>query len=413
MAATSPLVNQEREDRRPSVAARRRPRPRALLLDLLTYAAAELESNPAQAIPPWRLKEVTDSQIQWVVDAGLAPLLYSATRASIDQAPAARRDALRSADLTAQVRHGNLIDATNEIIDACRDMQLRVTLLKGISISDQHYPAAHLRPMGDVDILIPAHAVEAVESAVLQLGYIRNLDRELGEDAHHGAPLFHPGRRVWVEIHTDLFRKRASLRSNRVFSRSHVAAHSVASTFHGRSVDRLTDERQLVYIASSWMKDLSQHDMNPSFVPPSLDAVYLMKASQHSLDWHSLFGWLDNETAIASLYVMLVYLSRCGLHQFAPSILSRLASSQDLVGAAELRVIHALLDHYLIGGKPSTRWFSDWHATITLNTMLAPGSHAAKLLALPWNVVFPPPIPDRYSMRYQLGRIARLLRGSA
>ena len=62
-------------------------------------------------------------------------------------------------------------------------------------------------------------------------------------------------------------------------------------------------------------------------------------------------------------------------------------------------------------GRPFTRWFNDWHATIVLNTMLAPGSHAAKLLSLPWNLAFPPPIPDRYSMRYQLGRIARLLRG--
>jgi hypothetical protein len=110
---------------------------------------------------------------------------------------------------------------------------------------------------------------------------------------------------------------------------------------------------------------------------------------------------------------MLVYLSRSGLHRFAPSVLSRLASGQDLVGPWELGIIHSLLANYLIGGRPFTRWFSDWHATIVLNTMLAPGSHAGKLLSLPWNLVFPPPIADRYSMRYQLGRIARLLRGKA
>ena len=383
------------------------------MFELLAYAASQLEANPAEGIPASRLEEVTDREMQWVVDAGLGPLLYNATRTSIHLLPAARRNALRGADLTAQVRHGNFIDATNEIIDACRDLQLRVTLLKGISISDQHYPAAHLRAMGDVDILIPQHAFEAVESAIFQLGYSRNLDCELGEGAHHGAPLFHPERRVWVEVHTDLFRKGASLRSNRVFSRSHVATQSIASTFHGRPVDRLTNELQLVYIASSWIRDLSQNNVHPSFVPPLLDAVYLVKGTQRSLDWDGLFGWLDNETAIASLYVMLTYLSRCGLHQFAPSILSRLASSQDRVGAAELRIVHALLDHYLISGKPVTRWFSDWHATLVLNTMLAPGSHAAKLLSLPWNLVFPTPIAPRYSMRYQLGRIARLLRGTA
>lgn len=391
----------------------RTPRSRALLLDILAYAASGPESNRAQGISPGRLGEVTDREIQWVTDAGLAPLLYRAARPGLDQIPAVRRNALLSANLTAQVRYGNLVDTANEIIDACRTIQVPVTVLKGISIGDQHYPAGHLRPMGDIDILIPAHALQSVESAVLQLGYIRSLEHELSEDAHHSAPLFHPERRVWVEIHIDLFRKSAGLRRNRVFSRSQVAAQSVASKFHSRPVYRLTDELQLVYIASSWIKDLTQHNIHPSFVPSLLDAVYLLKASETSLDWDDLFGWLDNETAVASLYIMLAYLSRRGLHQFAPSILSRLASRQDLVGPAELRIISAVLDNYLMAGPPFTRLFSDWHATIVLNAMMASGSHTAKLLSLPWKVAFPPCIPDRYSMRYQLGRIARLLRGGA
>jgi hypothetical protein len=33
-----------------------------------------LESDAAKEIPAWRLQEVTDRQIQWVVDGGLAPL---------------------------------------------------------------------------------------------------------------------------------------------------------------------------------------------------------------------------------------------------------------------------------------------------------------------------------------------------
>jgi hypothetical protein len=391
----------------------RTPRSRALLLDLLAYAVSGPESNREQGISPGRLGEVTDREIQWVTDAGLAPLLYRAARPGLDHIPAVRRNALLSADLTAQVRYGNLVDTANEIIDACRTIQVPVTLLKGISISDQYYPAGHLRPMGDIDILIPAHALQSVESAVLQLGYIRNLEHELNEDAHHSAPLFHPERRVLVEIHIDLFRKSASLRRNRIFSRPQVATQSVASTFHSRLVHRLTDELQLVYIASSWIKDLTQHNIHPSFVPSLLDAVYLLKASETSLDWDDLFGWLDNETAMASLYVMLAYLSRCGLHQFAPSILSRLASRQNLVGTAELRIITSVLDSYLIAGRPFTSLFSDWHATIVLNAMLASGSHTAKLLSLPWTVAFPPSIPDRYSMRYQLGRIARVLRGGA
>jgi len=118
----------------------RTPRSRALLLDLLAYAVSGPESNREQGISPGRLGEVTDREIQWVTDAGLAPLLYRAARPGLDHIPAVRRNALLSADLTAQVRYGNLVDTANEIIDACRTIQVPVTLLKGISISEQYYP---------------------------------------------------------------------------------------------------------------------------------------------------------------------------------------------------------------------------------------------------------------------------------
>jgi hypothetical protein len=359
------------------------------------------------------LKNVDDRQLQWVIAAGLAPLLCRAIRDGIDQLPPARRDALRSADLTAMVRHGNLVEATQEMIKTCERLGTRVTLLKGISISDQYYPAAHLRLMGDIDVLVSEHTYGAVESAMLLFGYTRKTDYQEREGSHHGAPLFHPDRRVWVEIHTALFPQDASLRSDRVFSPSHVAAHFVASTFRGRPVNRLSDELQLVYIASSWLRDLSRYSVHASFVPPLLDALYLLKATKHTLDWEGLLGWLDNAMAIASLYVMLSYLSRRGLHDVSPPILSRLASGQDIVGSWELGIIHAIVDRYLIGGRPFTRLFSNWHALIVLRTLLASGSSARKLLSLPWNLAFPPTISNRYSVRYQLERMARLWRGRA
>ena len=70
-------------------------------------------------------------------------------------------------------------------------MQICPTLLKGISISDQHYPIAHLRPMGDIDILIPADAYESVESALLHRGYAR----KPGFTVSKGA-VSHPRREV-------------------------------------------------------------------------------------------------------------------------------------------------------------------------------------------------------------------------
>src|SRR4051812_2753928 len=175
-----------------------------LLFDLLAYAASEPASGLVQGIPARRLQEVDEHQISWICEAGLAPLLYRALRKEIDQLSKPRRETLLSAHLTAMAWHGNLVGTTREIVQACEARGIQVTLLKGISISDQYYPEAHLRPMGDIDILVPPSAYATVESEILQLGYQKR-DYQVPEGAHHGAPLFHPGRRTWVEIHTALF----------------------------------------------------------------------------------------------------------------------------------------------------------------------------------------------------------------
>lgn len=382
---------------------------RGLLFDLLTYAASEPGS--VRGIPARRLAEADDHQMQWISQAGLAPLLYRASREEIDQVPTSRREMLLSAHLTAMVWQSNLIDATREIVEACQAQGVSITLLKGISISDQYYPEAHLRPMSDIDVLAPASGYLAAESAILELGYKPRPHHQHPQDAHDGAPLFHPKRRLWVEVHNALFPKHATISSGRVFSAPHVAAHTVSSTFHGSAVNRLADELQLVYIASSWVRDLSQYGIHASHMPPLLDALYLVNASNDTLAWDDLLGWLDNPMASASLYLMLSFLSRHGLCQVDPSILSRLASSQSALGPFALRVLHRVLERYLIGGKPFSRFIRHWHVSILLSTLLAPGSSGRKLAAVPWNILFPPSITERYSVRYQLGRIARALRG--
>jgi hypothetical protein len=182
-----------------------RGRDRGLVFDLLAYAASDPASRSVDGISARRLEEVDDRQLHWVSDGGLAPLLYRAARPGIEQVSAARREMLLSADLSAIAWHGNLIDATREILTACEAQGIRLTLLKGISISDQYYPDPHLRAMGDVDVLVPPLASATVESMILKLGYTRAPLSQYRKGAHHGAPLFHPGRGVSVEVHHALF----------------------------------------------------------------------------------------------------------------------------------------------------------------------------------------------------------------
>lgn len=358
--------------------------------------------------------EIDDRQLRHIVDAGLAPLLHHAAHDRLEIIPARWHDVLKGAELTARFVHGALCDSATQVIDVCRDVGAPVTLLKGISVSDQYYPAPHLRPMGDVDLLLSERDCPVVESVLLRKGYTRMANFHVGEGEPHGAPLLDPQRSVWIEPHTALFHMNAHVNANSLFAPVNVARRSIASTFHGRPVLRLSDELQLAYIASYWLRDISRNRMHPSFLVPLLDALFLLNASAESLDWDGLLDSLDNEMAIASLYVLLVQVKQYGFDDHISPVLPRLAAMQRIVGAAELRIMGSLLDACLVDGKQFMGSFGGRHPMIEstiVDTLLTSNLFARKVLALPWNFVFPPRVPERYSAGYQAGRIARLLRG--
>lgn len=380
-------------------------------LALLQYAAGRHTSDSALAIPISEEATAEDREFLRAINAGLGPLMYEATRVSPAKIPPAWRDVLRSAHLTAQVRFESLCRTATVVIDACLGARVRPTLLKGISISFQHYPVPYTRSMGDIDILVPEADVERVESTLIRSGLVPASDRMQPEGAHHGTPLYHPRHHVFIEVHSALFPRSSALSSGAVFGPAHISACSVASTFQGRQVYRLSNELQLAYIASSWVRDLSRYGMHPSFVLPLLDAVYLLKSCGNSLNWDGLLVGLggDSELAAASLYVMLSYLGKRGLAACAPHVLWRIASQQRIVGAWEQWIVGMLLDNCLVGNRTLGRFLTEWTSQTAFNTVLERGSAFRKLFALPWNVLFSPSLPHRYNFVFHARRIARML----
>ena len=354
---------------------------------------------------------VDDDQIEHIVKSGFAPLLWRTAVESGAPPPPRWRDTLHAADLVAQVFHGNACDAAVEIIDAARAGGAQVTLLKGLSIGE-HYPAPHLRPMGDVDLLVAQRDRGWVESTMLRGGYVRMAGFQEEEGDAHGTPLLRSDLGVWVEIHTGLFPEGDRLRRNRLFTPSELERHIVASTFHDRRVGRLRDELQLVYIASYWIRDLSNEGFHASFARPLLDAVYLLEARQAKLDWDGLIAGIDNNVAAASLYALLSYLSTRGYSAVPERVLAELGKRQSLVGRFELAVLGALTDAGLVGTRPRLAAFVERHPMVgksLLARLFERGSHAGKILALPWSIVFPPTVPERYTWQYHRDRMRRLV----
>jgi len=347
-------------------------------MELLRYAAKQAPPNVAE-----RLLDVTMSasqrEFQWVVDAGFGPLLQLSLQPALERLPTDRRDALLGSNLVAQIRYGDLVDTTVDIIDAAASVGTTVTLLKGISISDQYYLNPHFRPMSDIDVLLPAPAYDLVEAAILSRGFKRG--RPLSSDVHHhGVPLYNPDRGNWVELHTALVPPSSELLDGTLFGLDNVSAQIIESEFCGRRIGRLADCMQLAYISCTWNFDLTVLNFHPSFVAALFDAVHLLAARGQQINWSRLFSTVDNEMAAASLLFMLSFLQRNELIRHPPN-LDDLAARQRWLGPFQLRWMAATVERYLLGGRV-------------------------------WTAPIPPPVVGRYCMRRQFEkRVLRRLRG--
>ena len=191
------------------------------------------------------------------------------------------------------------------------------------------------------------------------------------------------------------------------FDPAQLLIETVPSEFCGRRVRRLTDTVQLAYIASCWVQDLSEQSIHPSLVNSLFDAVNLLRVSDRTFNWDRLVSSLDNELATASTYVLIAYLSRMKHPGVPRSIACDLRNRQNLIGDPELAVLLALIEKFLVAGRPYS-YFHSWHIW---QNLFKPGVHMRKVLMLPWRIAFPPTYPDRFNARVQARRAKRWIQG--
>jgi Uncharacterised nucleotidyltransferase len=323
----------------------------------------------------------------WAVETGFGPLLYRATKADDGATTSSLWPLLQSADLTARMISAEQLDAMCEILDACAGSVHPVTLLKGISICDQHYPEPHLRPMRDLDFLIDEATMPVVEAFLGKLGYRQrsNKSAELYKYHHHSMPWFHPRRGVWVEVHRGLFPPRSLASADEVFSLKHVKTQLQPSTLCGRTVTRLSDELQLVYIAAHWAREFR---VVGGMVAMS-DIIYLLKNRQATLHWEEILGWMRNAVASTYLYLLLSYLDRYKLIAIDPYILHELRRCQRPLGSTTLKIMYALIDRYFVNGRALGLVFSLRTCDILWRTLLLPGPPWRNLLLFACNMALP------------------------
>ncbi|MGH7847157.1 MAG: nucleotidyltransferase family protein [Candidatus Binatia bacterium] len=354
----------------------RRGPPLLYLLEAIASGRGDLSLDSFDAVP-----------VAWALESGLGPLFFRAVKERPDNSAFPYWGSLKAADLTARIVAGDQVEAMGEIIDACRRNAPPLTLLKGISVSEEWYPESHLRSMRDLDFLVAKEALPAVEATLKALGYRQPCPDPAQRygNHHHAAPFFHPGQNVWVEVHHGLFspHKRASRAP--VFSPENVLAQRRRSQFHGREAYRLSAELQLVYLAAHWGQDFTRLGGMIALV----DAIFLLHRAGGDLRWDRILHWIQGSVAATYLFLLLSYMDRRHLIKMAPEMMRELFLAQPTFGRVSLKAAHLLIDRFFVTGKSFGPVLSERNVSIVWKTLLLPGPSSRNLMLAPLNLSLP------------------------
>lgn len=346
------------------------------LLGLLEAAVDDRQNLTLAAVP--------EDGVRWALETGLGPLLVRAVADDRDAPRSPVWPALYGADLAARVLAAEQADALTALADACAGAVAPLVLLKGIAMAHYHYPRPHLRPMRDLDVLVDAAAVPTVESTLRELGYRPHSKNppEYYLTHHHGMPFVHPRTGIWVEVHHALFPPASPFARDAVFGRHHIEAELRPCELHGRPVSRFSDELQLLHTAAHWARELRVAGGTVGM----LDLIYLVARAPERLRWDDIIRWLDGAAAAAPVYLLLSYLHRRELVSIPREVLHALRARQHALGAMNLAILHALVDRYVVGGRPLGWLVSPRNFEIAWKTLLGPGPPSRSLLRLPWSL---------------------------
>lgn len=176
------------------------------LLDLI--ACVEADDGRLAAIAA-----AAESQRDWpaiIAEAerhGLAPLLYRHLRDAGAACPAAARRQLQG--LYLRHRHANdvRLEKLPEVLRALRREGIEAAVLKGAALCHLLYPDPALRPMSDLDLLVPAAHCQDAQAVLRDLGFhAAERHRRRSMRRHHHLPaatLSQAAVEIAVEIHAD------------------------------------------------------------------------------------------------------------------------------------------------------------------------------------------------------------------
>ncbi|WP_428658458.1 nucleotidyltransferase family protein [Runella sp.] len=121
----------------------------------------------------WQLENVTKEEAKYTVfinidgdSQRILPLIYRNLEHTQDPLLPALRDAYRNT----WMRNQKLLHRAQKVIQTCNEAGISTMLLKGIPMSLHYYKDIGVRPMGDVDILVPWEELEPAIEILKKFG---------------------------------------------------------------------------------------------------------------------------------------------------------------------------------------------------------------------------------------------------
>ena len=254
---------------------------------VLAGARSALGGPPPDVFPP-----PSPAPPDWsaVVEIGrqhrLAPLLYRGfRRLPASGVSAGALAGLKQDYLSNAARNAALFRSLERILGALSSAGTPVIVLKGAFLAESAYPERAVRPMNDIDILVPADRLEAARDALLGIGYEPEHDRDTREElkaTHHHwvfASREASGAGIPLEVHWDLHPPWAPFR----FDLAGVWARSVAFEIAGTRARVLGREDLLWHLITH----AARHRFNLGAITLCDLAAVILRYGETGMNWEA------------------------------------------------------------------------------------------------------------------------------
>jgi hypothetical protein len=359
------------------------------------------------------LSNLVPSTTREAIKYGLGAVLAHVSRDCPTNSHSVFAGDIHAADLTARLLTADVLDAIGHILRASDTASCRPLLIKGAAMALLHYPAPHLRTMGDIDICVPLTHQSAFEALLRALGFTQtsHLPAEFFERHHHSMPFWHPQWGVWVEVHTRLFPPRSPLAEDSRFALTNIDPQLQTLEVHGAHAHVMSSELQLLYTCARWLEELNVE----RGVFPVLDVVLLIRNQGHTLNWDQVFVMLEGSPSVVTtaMHAMLAYLCRWDIISVPREVLGRLAAGDRHTNRASLWILHRMVTIFLIERRRYGRFLTYRNVRVIWSTLLQTPTPLRNLLRLPYRIAFPPGHPRRFDLAFVAKRLRSFVRGAA